>query len=115
MRQPEAVTEEMRAHLVTLSGIDFISVHPTFLYEALWNVGVFLILYLFRTHKKMDGEVFFLYLALYGAGRFWIEGLRTDSLMLFGSPFAVSQCLAAAFVVIGVGMIAYRRATILRT
>ena len=109
IRQPEAVTEEMLSHLMTIGGIDFISVHPTFLYEALWNLGVFAVLLWFRTRKKADGEVFFLYLALYGAGRFWIEGLRTDSLMLFGTPFAVSQCLAAICVMIGAGAIAYRR------
>ncbi len=109
VRQPEAVTDEMLAHLVNVEGIDFISVHPTFLYESVWNLGVLLFLLYFRKRKRVSGEVFLLYIALYGAGRFWIEGLRTDSLMLFGTPLAVSQCLAAICVVVGTGMIAYRR------
>ena len=71
-------------------------VHPTFLYESLWNLGVFLLLLLwFRKRKKLEGEVFFLYMVLYGIGRFWIEGLRTDSLML--GSFRISQVLALLF------------------
>ena len=72
-------------------------VHPTFLYESLWNLGVFLFLIWFRKRKKLDGEVFSMYMALYGAGRFWIEGLRTDSLML--GNLRVSQVLAALCVI----------------
>lgn len=72
-----------------------IPVHPTFLYESLWDIGVFLILIWFRKRKKLEGEVFFLYMILYGVGRFWIEGLRTDSLML--GNFRISQLLAAVF------------------
>lgn len=109
VRQPEAVTQEMLDHMTTIEGIDFISVHPTFLYESLWNLGVFLFLLWFRNRQKVEGEIFFLYIALYGAGRFWIEGLRTDQLMLFGMDVAVSQCLAAIFVMIGTGCFAYRR------
>ncbi len=109
VRQQEAVTAEMLAHMTNIEGIDFISVHPTFLYESLWNLGVFVILFLFRKKKKVDGEVFFLYLAFYGLGRFWIEGLRTDSLMLFGTPLAVSQCLAVLCAVTGLGLVFYRR------
>jgi phosphatidylglycerol:prolipoprotein diacylglycerol transferase len=72
-------------------------VHPTFLYESLWNLCVFLFLIWFRKRKKLDGEVFSMYMVLYGAGRFWIEGLRTDSLML--GNLRVSQVLAALCVV----------------
>ncbi len=110
VRQPEAITDEMMKHSFSEYGIEWISVHPTFLYESLWNVGVFLLLYFYvRPRKTWDGEVFFSYLFLYGAGRFWIEGLRTDSLMFFGSSFAVSQCLAAACVIISTGVIYFRK------
>jgi phosphatidylglycerol---prolipoprotein diacylglyceryl transferase len=64
--------------------IDGIKVHPTFLYESLWNLAVFFILIYFRKNKKADGEVFLLYGILYSVGRFLIEGLRTDSLMFMG-------------------------------
>jgi len=81
--------------------------HPTFLYESLWNFAVFFFLIWFRKRKKLDGEVFFLYMLLYGAGRFFIEGLRTDSLML--GTFRISQLLAAVFVVASTILIIYRR------
>lgn len=79
-------------------------VHPTFLYESLWNVIGFLLAYLYlRKFKKEHGEIFFFYLAWYGAGRTWIEGLRTDS--LWWGNFRVSQVLAAITCVIGVILI----------
>jgi phosphatidylglycerol---prolipoprotein diacylglyceryl transferase len=71
-------------------------VHPTFLYESLLNISIFLFLIWYRNRKKATGEVFFLYMILYGAGRFFIEGLRTDSLML--GNFRVSQLLALLLV-----------------
>lgn len=75
-------------------------VHPTFLYESLWNILAFFFLIWFRKRKKVEGEVFFLYMILYGFGRFFIEGLRTDSLLIEGSPIRVSQLLAGVLVVI---------------
>ena len=72
------ITQEMWDHLVTIGGVDFIQVHPTFLYESLWNIGVLLILIWYRKHTKFRGELFCMYLAGYGLGRAWIEGLRTD-------------------------------------
>lgn len=82
-------------------------VHPTFLYESLWDLGVFLILIWFRNRKKIEGEVFCMYLVLYGLGRAWIEGLRTDSLML--GTIRVSQLLSVLLVVAGVVIILERR------
>lgn len=82
-------------------------VHPTFLYESLWDFAVFAFLIWFRKRKKVDGEVFFLYMMLYGAGRFFIEGLRTDSLML--GSFRISQLLAAMFVITFAALFIYRR------
>lgn len=72
-------------------------VHPTFLYESVWNLATFFLLIWYRGRKKFEGEIFFLYMVLYGAGRFWIEGLRTDSLML--GNLRISQVLAFVFAV----------------
>ncbi|HOV26798.1 MAG TPA: prolipoprotein diacylglyceryl transferase [Pseudobacteroides sp.] len=76
-----------------------IPVHPTFLYESLWNLGVFAFLIWYRKRKKNNGEVFLLYITLYGLGRTWIEALRLDSLML--GPVRISQMLALCCAVIG--------------
>lgn len=79
--------------------VDGVKVHPTFLYESLWNIGVLILLLIFRRKKKEDGEVFLLYGILYSAGRFWIEGLRTDSLMFMGMRQAqiISVVIIAVF------------------
>ncbi len=84
-----------------------IPVHPTFLYESLWNLGVFIILLLRRDRRKFDGEIFFLYITLYGLGRFWIERLRTDSLYL--GPIRISQLVALVCVVAGIFIIRYKK------
>lgn len=93
------VTEMMRQHMEIADGISYIQVHPTFLYESLWNLAVLIFLLLWRRHKKFQGEVFLLYLLLYGVGRCMIEGLRTDQLLLWGTDLAVSQLLAGALIV----------------
>lgn len=89
------VTQEMLDHLQTVGGVQYIQVHPTFLYESLWNVGVLILLLLFTRRKKYDGEIFLLYLLGYGLGRAWIEGMRTDQLWIPGTEIPVSQVLAA--------------------
>lgn len=73
-----------------------IYVHPTFLYESLWNFTGFLILHFLskRKKRKFDGQYFWLYILWYGLGRVWIEGLRTDSLYIGASGIRVSQLLA---------------------
>ena len=77
--------------------------HPTFLYESLWSAVGFIVLFVFfKKWKKENGEIFFLYFSWYGLGRFWIEGLRTDSLYLPGNVIRVSQLLAAVFFVSGI-------------
>lgn len=77
-------------------GGESIFVHPTFLYESLWNfVGLILLHIWSKKHKrKFDGEIFWLYVLWYGLGRAWIEGLRTDSLYIASSDIRVSQLLA---------------------
>ena len=82
IRSQSDVTSEMLTNLVTINGVNYISVHPTFLYESMWNLGLLIFLLCTRKKKKFDGYVFFTYLIVYGAGRFWIEGVRTDQLKL---------------------------------
>ena len=83
--------------------------HPTFLYESLWNLIGFILLHFYSKKRKFDGEVFALYVAWYGLGRAWIEGLRTDSLYLFGTGIRVSQLLAIVSFVGAVAFILWKR------
>lgn len=76
----------------------YVAVHPTFLYESLWNLAGFGLLVALRKKKPFDGFIFCAYLLWYGLGRVWIEGLRTDSLYL--GPLRVSQWLAGACVLV---------------
>lgn len=81
-------------------------VHPTFLYESLWNFCVLILLYIiFTKYHKFDGIVFYSYIVLYGVGRFFIEGLRTDSLMFL--DFRVSQIVAILCVLAGLSLILF--------
>jgi len=78
-------------------------VHPTFLYESIWNlVGFILLIILFRKIRKFDGQVFLCYVIWYGVGRFAIEGMRTDSLYFFNTGLRTSQLVAIASVVVAV-------------
>ena len=101
VRQNE-ITQEMWDHLVTINGVDFIQVHPTFLYEGLWNLGVLILLILFRNKRKFRGEMFFRYLIGYGSGRFWVESLRTDQLLIPHTSIPISMAVSAAAVLLGV-------------
>ena len=87
-------------------------VHPTFLYESLWNFVGFLVLHFYSKKRKFKGEMALLYVAWYGLGRAWIEGLRTDSLYLFdwtlfGEPIRVSQALSVVMVIVSAAMLFY--------
>ena len=81
--------------------------HPTFLYESVWNLVGFIALHFLTKKRKFDGQIFLSYLAWYGLGRVWIEGLRTDSLYLFGTGIRVSQLVAALCVVFAGGALAF--------
>ena len=81
--------------------------HPTFLYESVWNLVGFLALHFLTKKRRFDGQIMLSYLAWYGLGRVWIEGLRTDSLYLFSTGIRVSQLVAALCVVIGGGALAF--------
>lgn len=100
---------EIRNNMVNVNGAEYIQVHPTFLYEVLWNLCILIFLILFTKHKKFDGEIMLLYLMGYGLGRVWMEGLRTDQLFLWGTPFAVSQLLSALIVVISLVIFVVKR------
>ena len=77
--------------------------HPTFLYESLWNfVGFWVLHFISKKYYRFKGQLFLCYLIWYGAGRAWIEGLRTDSLYLGGTGIRVSQLVAVASCVVGV-------------
>ena len=87
-----------------------IYVHPTFLYESLWNLGVLLFLLWFEKagKRRFDGHCMSLYFLLYGLGRFWIEGLRTDSLYIGGTGIRVSQALSLVLVLASAALLIYR-------
>ena len=89
--RPGDITELMRENMQRIDGVSYIQVHPTFLYESLWCAGLLIILFLYRKHKKYEGELFLMYLFGYGAGRVWIERLRTDQLVLPGIGFPEEQ------------------------
>lgn len=91
------ISANIAAHIA--DGTNYIQVHPTFLYESLWNLAILCILILYRSHKKFDGEICLLYLGGYGLGRFWIEGIRTDQLYIMGTHIPVSQVIAAICVI----------------
>lgn len=96
-----------------VSSNQFIEVHPTFLYESLWNlIGLILLLAVISKGRRFDGENTWFYFLWYGMGRFWIEGLRTDSLYLFnwtflGEPIRVSQALSLVLAVTAACMLFY--------
>ena len=101
-----------RMELVTKTG-ELVDVHPTFLYESLWNVaGLLLIALVVSRVRRFDGQNTWCYFLWYGLGRFWIEGLRTDSLYLFdwtigGAPIRVSQALSLVMVLVSAVMLVY--------
>ena len=81
----------------------YVEVHPTFLYESLWNlVGLGLLILIAKKWRKFDGQLFLSYFAWYGVGRGFIEGLRTDSLYFFNTPIRVSQVFGFATAVISI-------------
>ncbi len=99
------ITEAMRAHETVVDGVTYIQVHPTFLYEGMWNTGVLLFLFFFRKKTKFRGELFAWYLLLYGIGRAWIEPLRTDQLLVPGTSFPVSVGVSIALAALSLAVI----------
>ena len=81
--------------------------HPTFLYESVWNALGFVILHFLSKKRQYDGQIALGYAAWYGLGRTFIEGLRTDSLYIPGTPIRVSQLLAAVSCLAALAVLAY--------
>ena len=98
------ITEELASHIEP--GTNYIQVHPTFLYESLWNLCLLLLLlwYLKKGKKAFDGEIWLLYLAGYGIGRAIIEYIRTDQLYITGTTIPVSMVLGIIMAVVCIGL-----------
>ena len=94
------ISKELLNHLIVENGVEYIQVHPTFLYESVWNLCVLVFMLWYRKRKRFDGEMFLIYLLGYGLGRVWIEGIRTDQLIFFGTGIPVSQALSLILVVV---------------
>lgn len=92
------ISENIARHIA--EGTNYIQVHPTFLYESLWNLALLLIMLTYRQHKRFQGEMWLLYLGGYGLGRAWIEGIRTDTLFIPHTTLAVSKVLAVTLFVV---------------
>ena len=107
-----AITKKMLEMAEEGNYVGFIQVHPTFLYESVWNLILLICILLYTKHKKFDGELFLMYMGGYGLGRAFIEGLRTDQLTLGDTGIAVSQVLAFALFVTSLGFIIYKRVTL---
>ena len=99
---------DVLSHKIVENGVEFIQVHPTFLYESCWNLCLLIFMLWFRKYKKYDGQMFWIYLFGYGTGRFWIENLRTDQLILFGTGLAVSQALSLVRIRVAAGNLIWR-------
>ena len=103
------LTTDVLNHKIVENGVEYIQVHPTFLYESVWNLGLLLFMLWFRHHKKFDGEMLWIYLLGYGVGRFWIEGLRTDQLIFFHTGIPVSQALSMILILAAGAILVVRR------
>ena len=93
------VPDQLLDKLQYINGVAYIQVHPTFLYEMIWNMIILTIMLIASKHQKFKGQIIAMYFLGYGLGRVWIEGLRTDQLILPGTPFAISQLLSGILIV----------------
>ncbi len=108
------ITQELRENIMVVDGISYIQVHPTFLYESMWNFVLLVLLLVYWKHRKFDGEVFLLYMLGYGVGRFWIESLRTDQLLLPVLNLPVSMVVAATMVIAAVILIQINKKKVIK-
>ncbi len=99
------ISDSVRNHIQTVDGVEYIQVHPTFLYESLWNLILLVLILIFKKYKKFHGEMFAWYVIGYGVGRFMIEGLRTDQLIAPVVNVPVSQIVSVLLVIIGIGIV----------
>ena len=101
------ISRKMIENPEIINGQKCITVYPTFLFEALWNLAILIFIFLYRRKKKYDGELALIYIMGYGLGRFWIEGIRTDTLMI--GPFKISQVVAFICFFGALGVMIYNR------
>ena len=99
---------DVLSHKIVENGVEYIQVHPTFFYESCWNLCLLLFMLWFRRYKKYDGQMLWIYLLGYGIGRFCIESLRTDQLILFGTGLPVSQALSLVLILVAAGNLIWR-------
>lgn len=108
--EAKGITEELIEHLVTIDGVSYVQVHPTFLYEGVWNLLLFIGICIYKRHKKFNGEIFAIYLIGYGIGRFLIESLRTDQLVIKElGGIAASQVLSIVLIILASAFVIYNR------
>ena len=106
---PNMLSDNVLEHTISDNGIRYIQVHPTFLYESCWNLAAFIFLYILARKKEPgSGTITLMYMLLYGIGRFWIEGLRTDQLLIPGTSLPVSQCLSLLLVLVSISVFILR-------
>ena len=103
------VTDNIRDHITDINGVQYIQVHPTFLYESAWCLLLFILIMVFRRYQQYDGEVLLWYLGGYGLERMIVEGLRTDSLTIGSSGVAVSQLLSFILFAGSLAILIYKR------
>lgn len=112
-RLAELESAGLMDHLVniTVQGnmVAYVQVHPTFLYEGLWNLLVLIFVFFYRKHKKFDGELLCIYMVGYGIGRFFIESLRTDQLIIGHTGIAATQVVCILLIIGGLAWIIYGR------
>lgn len=108
------ISADLMNHLVVIDGVEYIQVHPTFLYESLWNLVLLIIILLYTNHKKFNGELTLIYALGYGIGRTWIESLRTDQLLLWGTNIPVSQLLSIVVSVVAACLLIYKHIMLYR-
>lgn len=98
-----------------VEGTNYIQVHPTFLYESLWNLCLMLFLIFYRKHKHFEGEIFLFYILGYGVGRFFIESLRTDQLFIPGTQIPISMAVGLGSSVVALILIIIGRIKLPKT
>ena len=97
-----SITDAMRDNMTTVDGVQYIQVHPTFLYEGFFNLLLLVAMLLYRKHKKFNGEMGLWYLGGYGIIRFFVEGIRVDRLKIGSTNIAVSQVLGMTLFIVSV-------------
>lgn len=95
-----AVSSQMKMHMETMQGVEFVRVHPTFLYESLWCLILLLFLVWYRRYRRFQGEMFLVYVGGYSLGRVWMETFRLDKLLIPGTEYSISQVMAGILVIL---------------